>query len=86
MSTQFTCFNGTKVPILTQKALVELDDSPSFGDLDWVAEYDVPGILSLLALLVQKYKYWRSMGGGTWVAEYDVPGILSLLALLIQKY
>jgi hypothetical protein len=50
--------------MLTQQALVELDDSASFGDLDWVAEYDVPGILSLLALLVQKYKYWQSMGGG----------------------
>ena len=46
---------------MTQKALVELDDSPSFGDLDWVAEYDVPGILSLLVLLVQKYKYWLNM-------------------------
>jgi hypothetical protein len=30
----------------------------------WVAEYDVPGILSLLVLLVKKYKYWRNMGGG----------------------
>ncbi len=42
--TQFTCFTGTKVQILTpgQKPGATLKK-----------------VLSLLALLVQKYKYWR---------------------------
>ncbi len=50
--TQFTCFTGKKVQILTQKALLQyalrLDASVRSC------------ILSLLALLLQKYKYLRT--------------------------
>jgi hypothetical protein len=46
--TQFTCFTGTKVQILTQKALV---------DHLWAASPAELVLLSLLALLVQQYKF-----------------------------
>ncbi len=42
--TQFTCFSGTKVQILTLEDEEVLDE--------WMRE-----VLSLLALLVYKYKY-----------------------------
>jgi hypothetical protein len=52
-----------------------------------VSEKEHEKVLSLLALLVQKYEYWlkealpdASGGGGA------NPRVLSLLALLVQKY
>jgi hypothetical protein len=46
---QFTCFNGAKVQILTQKTRC--------AALLRICKRLLP--LALLALLVQKYKYWR---------------------------
>jgi hypothetical protein len=50
-----------------------------------------PQVVSLLALLVQKYKYWRSCLTPAAAAEQALEGfhlqqVLSLLALLVQKY
>jgi hypothetical protein len=45
--TQFTCFTGTKVQILTQK----------LGAVGRAYCGRAAGVLDLLALLVQKYKY-----------------------------
>jgi elongation factor 3 len=65
--TEFTCFTGTKVQILTQKALLEpglLDGVKSKGKAIIKMDkctYQYPtkvlALLALLALLVQKYKY-----------------------------
>ena len=48
--TQFTCFTGKKLPILTLQA------SRHASPLGFLHRLQV---LSLLALLVQQYKYWR---------------------------
>jgi hypothetical protein len=41
LGTQCTCFTGTKVPILTQKALLDLDTSSFALDLfaEWTSDY-----------------------------------------------
>jgi hypothetical protein len=54
LGTQFTCFPGTKVHILTQKALLDI-----IPDLP-VSQLSDGQVLSLLALLVQQHKYGRS--------------------------
>ena len=55
--------------------------------LDSVSE-DLTKVLSLLALLVQKYKYWRSVAGCLPLDSVieDLRWVRSLLALLVQKY
>ena len=63
--TQFTCFTGTKVQILTQKAqeepygayAAEKENVWTWGgeEAEWVRQWRGQ-VLSLLALLVQKYK------------------------------
>jgi hypothetical protein len=60
LGTQFTCFTGTNVPILTQKAL--LDEAVVIvsraGRILQVATREILSFTcTLLALLVQMYKY-----------------------------
>jgi hypothetical protein len=53
--TQFTCFTSTKVQILTPEAL-PVRTIPAHV-LECRSGTQAPQVLSLLALLVQKYKY-----------------------------
>ncbi len=59
--TQFPCCTGTKVQILTQKALLAPENYDEFTAVFIVFwdfyPADLSQVLSLLALLVQKYKY-----------------------------
>ena len=49
------CFTGTKIQILTRCISSRLHVKRSVCDGQWVGS-----CLNLLALLVQKYKYWRT--------------------------
>ena len=49
-TTRFTCFTGTKVPILTPEEL-------RASGRDRSGALPLAGVFSLLALLVQKYQY-----------------------------
>jgi methionine salvage enolase-phosphatase E1 len=53
--TQFTCFTSTKVPILTQQPRSDAELDHELQDLRAELGKDVR--VSLLALLVQRYKY-----------------------------
>ena len=58
--TQFPCCTGTKVQILTRKALLAPENYDEFTAVFIVTDFypaDLSQVLSLLALLVQKYKY-----------------------------
>ena len=55
--TQFTCFTGTKVQILTPNARLSSPETEAEEDKSWFTRVEEHQVLSLLALLVQKYKY-----------------------------
>jgi hypothetical protein len=58
LGTQCTCFTGTKVQILTRrKALVGYHLDRAEKSLAMLDAMELVGVLVLLALLVQKYKY-----------------------------
>ena len=58
LGSHFTCFRGTKVQILTRrKALVGYHLDRAERSLAMLDAMELVGVLVLLALLVQKYKY-----------------------------
>jgi hypothetical protein len=77
--TQFTCFTGTKVQILS----IAANWPPGESSHAWPPLL----VLSLLALLVQKCKYCRNSAAqiGRRARAWPPLLVLSLLALLVQK-
>ncbi len=87
----YLCFTGTNVPILTPRtrqlfAATQMPVDGAIVLLQAVLRRVVVQVLSLLALLVQRYKYRRITPSTPAFSSAALRLVLSLLALQVQKY